>query len=208
MGERTKILYKLVRLPAFYARFQDLLGGASSRERLTSQIIKPQSGMRVLDVGCGPAAIRPFLGEVDYTGVDLNAKHIEAARKSGAPGDRYLVGDVTRDLSFEPHSFDLITLIGILHHIDDDKARNLFKHLLTLIKPTGRMITFDGVYLDRQRLISKLMLDLDAGKNIRTMTQYKALCEGLPLQVKTHVFVDLLNIPYDHCTMTITPMTN
>jgi len=160
--------------------------------------------MSVLDLGCGPGIIRPFLKDVDYIGVDLNAYHIDRARKNSQPGDQYFVGDVVTTLSFDHGKFDLILLMGILHHIGDDDARTLLRHLALLLGNGGRIVTFDGVYFEPQRTISRLMLNWDAGKNVRTAKEYQALCEGGLFDVDVTIFNDLLRIPYDHCAMTLT----
>ena len=40
--------------------------GLGSR-RYMEEVIQPKSGERVLDVGCGPASLLPYLPEMDYT---------------------------------------------------------------------------------------------------------------------------------------------
>jgi len=204
MAEKSRFLYQLVRMPAFYTALQNLFGARKAGETLAGSFIKPRPGMRVLDVGCGPGSIRPFLGEVAYTGVDLNEDHIATARERGRPGDIYRVGDVVTDLSFEAESFDRILLIGILHHIDNDSAKILLRRLAELLVKDGRIIACDGVYLKNQRLAAKLMLDMDAGKNVRTKQGYSELCSEAPLRVEVTVKHNLLRIPYDHNIMVLT----
>lgn len=204
MSERTEALYRLVRIPAFYAWLQDLLGSRRASETLVERFIKPRAGSRILDVGCGPGSLRPYLGDVRYTGVDLNPAHIRAAKERGDPGDVYLVGNVVTDLSFEPESFDIILLIGVLHHIDDAAAGVLFHRLSELLDKDGRIIACDGVYVERQRLAAKLMLDLDSGQHVRDEKGYSALRGGAPLEAVVTVTNDLLRVPYDHNIMVLT----
>ena len=63
--------------------------------------------MKVLDVGCGPANILAYLPPVDYTGVDLNEKHIAYAREAYGDRGRFIVGDVAQDLKQEEGSLQL-----------------------------------------------------------------------------------------------------
>lgn len=204
MSERTEALYRLVRIPAFYAWLQDLLGARRASETLVERFIRPRAGSRILDVGCGPGSLRPYLGDVRYTGVDLNPAHIRAAKEHGDPSDLYLVGNVVTDLSFEPESFDIILLIGVLHHIDDAAAGVLFRRLAELLDKDGRIVACDGLYVDRQRVAAKLMLDLDSGKHVRDEKGYSALCNGAPLKAAVTVTNDLLRVPYDHNIMVLT----
>jgi SAM-dependent methyltransferase len=208
MSERSTYLYALTRIPTFYGNFQNLLGAQNARMRIVEELLLPKAGMKVLDVGCGPAPLRPYLGNVQYTGVDLNADHIEKAKRNAQPTDSYLVGDVVTDLDFEPNSFDLIMLIGVLHHIDDAGARKLFQRMAQLISKSGRIVTVDGVFLPNQRTIARIMLKRDAGKHVRIEKGYSQLVEGLPLKLETKHFNNLLRLPYDHLAMTCTQTSN
>lgn len=205
MSERTRYLYKLVKSPAFYRWFQDLLGAQQGKRNIVERFVKPPKGGKVLDVGCGPGTFRPFLGDVKYTGIDFNENHIELAREKGQPGDTYIVGNVVTDIEFKPKSFDRIVLLGLLHHIDDAGARILLERVAGLVKPDGWITTTDGVYIPGQRKFAKMMLDRDSGKNIRMPEKYKELCEGLPLEVETVLLQDNLRIPYDHNVMLLRP---
>jgi SAM-dependent methyltransferase len=201
MEEKKNYLYRILHVPAFYTLFQNAVGTPAARMKVVKQFIKPKSGMRVLDVGCGPGDMRPHLGDVNYTGMDLNADYIRSARINAMPGDQYYVGNVVTNMSFQAHSFDLILLMGILHHLNDEQCRLLLLSLAELLSPEGRIVSLDGVYIENQRMLSKQILDWDVGQHVRTREQYTSLCDTRSLSLKVTVLNDLLRIPYDHCAM-------
>ena len=97
--------------------------------------------------------------------------------------------------------FDLINVSALLHHLSDDEATSLFRSLKRLLKDDGKIVTFDNVWLPRQRAVVKLINRLDSGMNIRTPQGYLGLLNGLGFDVETRVFHDRLRIPYDHVVM-------
>ncbi len=89
-----------------FAQLEDALR-ASLEERL-----------QILDVGCGTGATMDHLkrlGEVQ--GVDLSEFPLKFSRRRGHR--RVLCASVT-DLPFENESFDLVTALDVIEHLDDD----------------------------------------------------------------------------------------
>jgi len=163
--------------------------------------LRAKSGMTVLDVGCGPATILDYLPDIDYTGLDLNERHISSARQRYGDKGRFIVGDAVSDLRQQNGSFDLIIISALLHHLSDDQARSLFRSIRTLMKPRGRIVTLDPVWLPRQRAVAKFLNRMDSGMNIRTPEGYASLFEGLSLDFQTRTLNNLLRVPYDHFVM-------
>src|ERR1035438_8030734 len=77
MAQNTKCLYKILSLAWAYSFFQDLVGAKPSRARFVRQYVRPESGARVLDIGCGTAQILETLTDVQYVGYDLSPEYIE-----------------------------------------------------------------------------------------------------------------------------------
>jgi SAM-dependent methyltransferase len=202
MGQRTSNIYRLVTIPAIYKAIQNVLGAERSSRRFVDEVVRPTHGSAVLDVGCGPASLLPYLPDVDYTGIDLNPASIAYAKENYAERGRFLVGDAA---DFLPNQlFDIVIVAAILHHLDDAAARKLFGSLAGALKPGGRIVTIDNIWLPRQNPIAKLVNALDSGKNVRTLAGYQKLTEGLPLRVEHKLYRDLLRIPYDHVCLTLT----
>ena len=177
------------------------LGADKAHTRLVNEFLQPRPGIKMLDVGCGPANMIPYLPPLDYTGIDLNEKHIAYARRRYGDRGRFIVGNAAGDLKQNEKEFDLINVSALLHHISDSEAVTLFASLARLLKPGGRIVTIDNVWLPKQRVVVRLINHLDSGTNIRTPEGYVGLLNGSGLDVHTLILNDLLRIPYDHIIM-------
>ena len=93
---------------------------------------------RALDVGCGEGILARELRRVvpRVSAIDLHRPSIRLARgwDDGARVE-YLVGDFLT-YPFEPASFDLITSVAALHHMD---ARVALGRMRDLLRPGGRL---------------------------------------------------------------------
>jgi SAM-dependent methyltransferase len=204
MAQRISSLYHLVTLPRVYAGLQDLLGGSKGRRRFLDEVVRSRPGIEVLDVGCGPGSLFPYLADTRYTGIDLNPQSVEHARRLYGDRGRFLVGNVAKGLPQDCANFDLIIVSALLHHLDDAEAQALFARLAGLLRPGGRIVTIDNVWLPKQHFVAKIANRMDSGLNVRTPEQYTNLVERLPLRVEQRIYRDLLRVPYDHFCMTLT----
>lgn len=196
MAERTDGLHRAITYPLFYKGLMYAFGADKALFRY-AKILDAKAGCRMLDVGCGPANILPYLPRVQYIGIDLNPRHIEfAKRRYNGSSNNFLVGDVTKtDFGGQ---FDLINLSGVLHHLEDADAKRLLNHLGGLLGEDGRIVTLDNVWLPKQRLAVKILNSLDSGQNIRTPEQYMTLFSSAGLRLQAQVTNNLLRVPYDH----------
>jgi SAM-dependent methyltransferase len=201
VAQRISGAYRLITIPSIHKMLMFSLGADKAITRYVDDVMQPKAGMKILDVGCGTASILSYLPPVDYTGIDLNEKHIAFARRQYGDRGRFIVGNAANDLKQEKKTFDLINVSALLHHLGDSEAVSLFASLKCLLKAEGRIITIDNVWLPRQRAAVKLINRLDSGANIRPPEGYLALLSGLGFDLQTRVFNDLLRIPYDHFVM-------
>lgn len=201
MVQRLSGAYRLITVPSIYKKLMFSLGADRAIARYVNEVLQPMAGIKLLDVGCGPANVLSYLPPLDYTGIDLNEKHISYARQRYGDRGRFIVGNAAGDLRQEENTFDLINVSALLHHLEDGEAVSLFRSLKPLLKADGRIVTFDNVWLPDQRLAVKLINKLDSGVNIRTPEGYLELLSGLGFDLQTRVFNDLLRIPYDHFIM-------
>ena len=207
MAQRISNLYQLVTLPWFYNGIQRTLGARAARARYVAEVLRPTENMKILDCGCGPAGLLPYFHNADYTGIDLNPKHIAYAKELYPDRGQFIVADVTRDLPEGHGVFDLVIVSALLHHLADEDARRLVTRAVELTRPGGRVETIDAVWLPGQNPVAWALNKLDSGLNIRSVDSYVALTAGLPVAVGSRVFRDLLQVPYDHFSMTLTPQT-
>ena len=141
-----------------FPRFHEVMAedsGQSVLSSLESHILplvpgltdKLNSGLRVLDVGCGFGRILNKLASLfphsQFTGMDLSSDAIENARKEAAAAALPNVNFVVKDLSDFHESapveqYDLITTFDAIH--DQGKPLNVLKGIYKALKE-------DGIYL-------------------------------------------------------------
>lgn len=115
----------------YRSRFEGLIPG------------KFYKGKTCLDAGCGQGIISSILvrGAKSVICVDIGAAAVRLTKRN-APGAKVVQASISR-LPFKGARFDLITSIGVLHHIPGGVGENLPK-LAKLLKPGGRIVL--GLY--------------------------------------------------------------
>jgi SAM-dependent methyltransferase len=63
-----------------YQSFWHGIGGDRRNRALVRDYIRPLAGDRVLDIGCGPGTMAPYLPGSDYVGFDASAEYIDRAQ--------------------------------------------------------------------------------------------------------------------------------
>ncbi len=95
-----------------------------------------------LDAGCGKGRYTRFLAtHLGATAALDGSSAVEAAARNLADIPSVLVvkSDL-RDAPFAPESFDFISSLGVLHHLDDPQAG--FTRLLTYLAPGGQILLY------------------------------------------------------------------
>ena len=82
MSQITHGVRAILSHPLVYSTLQSLMGAHSSRKSFVGNYVKPFPGMRILDIGCGPADILAYLPQVSYSGFDISQDYIDQARKA------------------------------------------------------------------------------------------------------------------------------
>ncbi len=184
-----------------YNLFQRLTGAERLRRKIAAEYIRAEPGMRILDIGCGTAEILRFLPTVEYYGFDCSEEYIANARKRFGGRGKFECRRVGEgDLPAEGY-FDLVLAIGILHHLDDVEAEKLFQLAAKALKPGGRLLTFDGVYVPGQNRIARWIISHDRGKFVRSPDGYSGIMGRVFADNMIHLRTDLLHIPYHHAIL-------
>jgi cyclopropane fatty-acyl-phospholipid synthase-like methyltransferase len=188
--------------PLVYELWMSVLGAKRKRNILCDEYIRPEKGMRIFDIGCGPAEILDHLDGVEYFGVDLSASYIEKARQKHGSRGEFAVQSADSIVA-TGKKFDFIMALGLLHHLEDDQCIALFEAAHSLLDKGGRFLTFDGVYTDTQSKAAKFFLSRDRGQNVRTEQGYAELARQVfgNDNVKCEVRSDMTRIPYTHLLM-------
>ncbi|MFZ1165849.1 MAG: class I SAM-dependent methyltransferase, partial [Candidatus Sulfotelmatobacter sp.] len=152
---------------------------------------------RILDVGCGPGSMVPYLPKSEYVGFDANPDYIQQAQRR-FPEAHFTCDQVNEYNLPQSEYFDIVIALGILHHLDDPEAVQLFRMARRTLKPDGRLITSDGVWLASQSKFAKFLLSRDRGRFVRQAEEYVALASTSFSSVSSAVRHDMLRIPYSH----------
>ena len=205
MAQVTTGIRSILSHSRVYEFLQGFLGGKRGYRYFVDTYIRPHPGMRILDIGCGPATVLDHLLEtVEYVGLDIHEKYVASARKKFGRRATFLCSTIEAAPS-DLADFDLVLGMGLLHHLDQEPAEHFFALAAKALKPNGRCLTVDGGLVPGQHLLARLFIALDRGRNIRTAEGYKALAHtAFPVAQQT-VRHDLLRLPYTHIIMECWP---
>ena len=115
----------------------------SGKFRQTNCRENPQSAIRILDVGCGTGANLEMLGKFGKTaGVDVSTDALEFCLKRGLSQVKQ---GFAEDLPFAEESFDLVTALDVVEHLDDDAAG--LKEMRRVLRKGGRALFFVPAFM-------------------------------------------------------------
>lgn len=206
MPDRLSGLRSVLSHPLVYRIFRKLVGGSGASKWLVGEHLRPRPGDRVLDIGCGPGHMINLLPAVRYTGFDMSEPYIEAARRRYGDRGRFFHASVLEPPPLDSGSFDLVLAMAVLHHLDDKQATAALTLAWQVLREGGRLITYDGCFIEGQSPVARYFLRKDRGRFVRSRKEYEGLARRVFDDVEGVVRHDLLRIPYTHlllqCTRT------
>jgi SAM-dependent methyltransferase len=114
---------------------------ASFLNRIFSE--RSESKPAILDVGCGTGANLELLDEFGVAeGVDVSSDALEFCRQRGL--QRVRQGEAEK-LPYENGTFDLVTGLDVVEHLDDDLAG--LREMHRVLKPNGRILLFVPAFM-------------------------------------------------------------
>jgi len=184
-------------LPQAYQLYWTLIGGAARSRILVQDHIRPKLGDRILEIGCGPGTIVPYLPQSEYVGFDANSHYIEKASKR-FPQAKFICETVSEYTLPQKSYFDIVLALGIVHHLDDRESVQLFRIAHEALRPGGKLVTLDGVWVEEQSRTERYLLAKDRGRFVRSEPEYVKLASEVFSQIKSNIRPRLLRIPYTH----------
>lgn len=200
MSQITTGLRAVLSSPSAYDFFQNFMGARSARRKLVREHIRPFSGCRILDIGCGTARILDFLPDVVYYGFDLSYQYIDEARRRYGTRGVFNCDLMQQAVIDHLEPFDIVMAMGVLHHLDDEHAVRLMNLACSAVRAGGRLVTIDPCYADDQNAVSRFLVSRDRGQNVRSAKQYRDLASAVFSQVIGEVRHRAW-IPYTHWIM-------
>jgi SAM-dependent methyltransferase len=185
-----------------YEALHHLIGARRWLRRFTDDVVRPRSGDRVFDIGCGPGALLRCLpaGTV-YVGFDRNEAYIERARRMNGDRGEFICDDVGNFASHDLAPADIAVAIGILHHLDDDLAASMLRATANALKPGGRLITVDPCFHPEQSALQRFVVSNDRGMHVRPFERYVELADGVFPQAKATFQRGHIPFPHSICIM-------
>jgi SAM-dependent methyltransferase len=200
--ERAKGLHGVLRIPFFYSAFQRLIGVERSYKLFIAEYLDLKAGERILDVGCGPGDILAHMpSDVNYVGIDLNADYIDAAQDRFGQKGQFFHGRAGEMEKIVEGQFDVILAYGLLHHLEDQEAMDVFSFAHKSLKKSGRAAFIDPCYTPDQSIFARWFVSRDRGTRVRTPKDYQNLARSTFKDTKVAVRNDLVNIPWTHCIL-------
>lgn len=99
--------------------------------------------LQILDIGCGTGANLEMLSEFGVAeGVDVSADALTFCRTRGLEQVRQ--GEAEK-LPYEDNSFDLVTGLDVIEHLDDDLAG--LEEMRRVLRPDGRALIFVPAFM-------------------------------------------------------------
>ena len=98
---------------------------------------------RILDVGCGTGANLKTLSEFgDAEGVDVSQDAIDFCRERGLTNVKL---GAAEELPYEPGTFDLVTALDVVEHLDDDVGG--LREMRRVLRPGGHALIFVPTFM-------------------------------------------------------------
>ena len=98
---------------------------------------------RILDIGCGTGVNLILLSQfADVEGLDVSPDALEFCRQRGLENVRLGAAD---QMPYENGTFDLVTALDLLEHMDDDLAA--LREMRRVLRPDGRILLFVPTFM-------------------------------------------------------------
>ncbi len=163
--------------------------------------IRPTQGDRILDMGCGTGDIMTMFSDVEYLGFDNNISYIHHAQRKYNSPESFVHSGVA---DFDPARygvFDLVFSLGVIHHLTDIEATNMFKIAKDVLKPSGRFVTADPCFHDGQNPITRFIVKHDRGQNVRQYNEYENIASNVFSSVKSTLWTGMRVLPFSVCIL-------
>src|SRR5215831_8259617 len=138
---------------------------------------------RILDVGCGTGANLQMLASYGVAeGVDVSVEALEFCRARGLAKVRQGAAEA---LPYEDASFDLVTALDVVEHLDDDIAG--LKEVQRVLRPRGRALLFVPAFM----FLWGVQDDISHHRRRYTVSELKARLSEAGLQVERATYANI-----------------
>lgn len=144
---------------------------------------KPGSTLNILDVGCGTGANLEMLSQFgEARGVDVSAEALSFCRKRGLTNVKQGAAEA---LPYEADSFDLVTGLDVVEHLDDDLAG--LREMRRVLRHGGRTLLFVPAFM----FLWGVQDDVSNHRRRYTLKELKQVVGEAGLEVERATYVNL-----------------
>jgi len=189
-----------------YKLFQFAVISNANKARICDEVLKPVGVKSVLDFGCGIGYHSEDFRDSEYLGIEPLSGCVDVANKMYKKSNRsFIVGDHETLKSIPDSSFELVIAIGVLHHIDNRVFSQFIEETYRILKPGGRLTTFDPVFHADQTKLSRWVVSRDRGIWVRSVDDYiQPIKKVFTNSLNSKIYSGLLRIPHDHICIDVT----
>jgi ubiquinone/menaquinone biosynthesis C-methylase UbiE len=131
---------------SFTAAFYDIFIEPTLKgvRRVAREVVPPQPGWQVLDVGCGTGTGLEAYADAGCTVTGLDASEAMLARAAARLGDRADLHLAAGDrLPCDGGTFDLVTATMVVHSVPIEDRAGLLSEMARVAKPQGTLLITD-----------------------------------------------------------------
>jgi SAM-dependent methyltransferase len=158
-------------------------------KRLCTNLQMEQSGkeadfpLKILDVGCGTGANLEMLSEFgESAGVDISAEALSFCRERGLKNVKQGAAEA---LPFDDSSFDLVTGLDVVEHLDDDLAG--LKEMRRVLRSNGHALVFVPAFM----FLWGVQDDISHHRRRYTIDQLKLVMRQAGFEVERASYVNI-----------------
>jgi SAM-dependent methyltransferase len=166
------------------------------QEMFVKKHLRPKTGMKILDIGCGTGDVLKLLPKVQYVGFDINQRYIRTAKKNYREGGVFLVRKIEQMNKAPYGPYDLVLAKGLIHHLPDAAVDHLLHFAHNALRPGGRLVTLDGVFTPKQGFWARYFVSRDRGRFVRNFKDHKTFFSNIFPSTRCFIYEDLLRFPY------------
>jgi SAM-dependent methyltransferase len=143
----------------------------------------PVSARKILDVGCGTGANLEMLAEFgEAAGVDVSDDALSFCRQRGLTNVKQ---GAAESLPYAADSFDLVTGLDVVEHLDDDLAG--LKEMRRVLRSGGRALLFVPAFM----FLWGVQDDISNHRRRYTLKELKRVVHQAGFQVERATYVNL-----------------
>ncbi|HUG86243.1 MAG TPA: class I SAM-dependent methyltransferase [Euzebya sp.] len=147
----------------FYDTLTRIMGVTGLHRRLVGQAA-PQSGDRVLEIGCGTGNLTVLVArlhpDTEVVGLDPDEAALRRAQRKSSRRGLVTTWDrgFAQDLPYPDGSFDLVLSSLMLHHLDDEQQQQALREVRRVLVPGGtlHLMDFGGAEVEADGLLARV----------------------------------------------------